>query len=297
MAKESTNKQGKKTVNSKKIKNNNKKNENLKKTIIVNPNINRKKVTRKAGPNLKGEKQIETFLKNMNFEYTKHKKIFDLKGDSKEYRKPDFYLPKYNLSIEYFGSWSEKKDFFSKKEVERFLKKVFVYHSNKLNCVFIYPKYLDIAPTLILKAVNKNNTENAYQDIMFPWMNYDRIEEPLPEDFINKPLRWKIEWLDQAKIEPPLASDFEEERKPLDWYLPWLYEEKIDEPLASDFIKKEKRKVVVSAEPIENSVEPKIKETNPFFMDNVVSLIGLALIIAIIVLIVIFILMIINFGF
>jgi hypothetical protein len=165
-------------------------------------------------PNADGELQIERFLVEMSIKYLKRKKIFDLKGDTKKYRVPDFYLPEYDLSIEYLGSWdAAKKDYFGKKEIQRFMKKVYVYQVNELNCVFIYPKDLATAPTIIMKAINRKSKANPYQDIKIPWLEYEKIEKPLPSDFITKPLNWQLDWLNPKKIEEPWPSDFVREIK------------------------------------------------------------------------------------
>ena len=61
-----------------------------------------------AKAKLTGEKQIATILKELNVDFQDDKKLF-LKKDTKKYRVPDFYLPKHDLVIEYFGSWNNKK--------------------------------------------------------------------------------------------------------------------------------------------------------------------------------------------
>jgi hypothetical protein len=165
-------------------------------------------------PNADGELQIEKFLVEKDIKYLKRKKLFDLKGDTKKYRVPDFYLPAHDLSIEYLGSWdATKKDYFGKKEIKRFMKKVYVYQANELNCVFIYPKDLLTAPTTIMKAINRKAKANPYQDIKIPWLDYEKIEKPLPSDFITKPLNWQLDWLNPKKIEEPWPSDFVREIK------------------------------------------------------------------------------------
>jgi hypothetical protein len=222
----------------------------------------------KKNPNIEGELEIEKFLAKMGIKYSKRKKISDLKKDSKKYRMPDFYLPEHDLSIEYFGSWDEtKKDYFGKKEIKRFLKKVLVYQLNELNCLFIYPKDLATAPTLIMKAINKNAKINPYQDIKIPWLNYEKIEKPLPSDFITKPLNWQLDWLNPKKIE---------------------------EPLPSDFIREKKKEINITVTPLE---EPEFEEpTQNGGGDFVISLVGVLLILAIIALIIIFILVYLSFG-
>ncbi|MBT4191893.1 MAG: hypothetical protein HOE11_01160 [Candidatus Diapherotrites archaeon] len=100
--------------------------------------------------NIVGEKVIETILDEMKLAYDRKKRLYNLKKDSKKFRIPDFYLEKYNLAIEYFGSWNNKDNKkMEKRERARFMEKVGAYEHSGVNCVYIYPEQLASAKKLI----------------------------------------------------------------------------------------------------------------------------------------------------
>jgi hypothetical protein len=83
-----------------------------------------------------GEKIIAYFFDDQEIKYKKEVEIHDLKGDSKAFRKADFYLPKYKVYVEFLGQWDHpdrKRDY---KE------KMALYENNKKPCVYIYPDNL-----------------------------------------------------------------------------------------------------------------------------------------------------------
>ena len=50
-----------------------------------------------------GEEFISIYLEDSKIEFRQEELTEGLAGDSKSYRKADFYLPRYNIYIEYFG--------------------------------------------------------------------------------------------------------------------------------------------------------------------------------------------------
>ena len=139
------------------------------------------------GKNKSGEKLIESVLTSHKIRYDRKKKM-KLKKDTKAYRIPDFYLPDYNMIIEFFGSWNapENKKY-QDRERKRFMEKVGVYHQNKIHTLYLYPKQLKDAEKLIIKATKQiSNLPAIYR----------------------QPLYWNIPWLVEKKIEKPKASDF-----------------------------------------------------------------------------------------
>jgi len=162
----------------------------------------------KKGP---GEKAIGVILKNYKIKYKNDKKI-KLAKDSKKYRKPSFYLPEHNLAIEYFSTWNvpqNKK--FEDKERKRFMEQVGAYQLNGIHCVYIYPSELVQAEKIILNAINTADAQPKNSEALLwviPWLDEDKIEEPWPEDFLEKPNNWKMPWFGENKIEEPKAEDF-----------------------------------------------------------------------------------------
>jgi len=140
--------------------------------------------------NKSGEKMIEVILEKNKIRYDRKKKI-KLQKDTKNFRIPDFYLPDYDLVIEYFGSWNapENKKF-EKRERSRFMEKVGAYHQSKIHTLYIYPSQLKEAEKIILAATKQINN--------------------LPVEYRHA-LYWNIPWLKEQKIEIPLESDFKKE--------------------------------------------------------------------------------------
>jgi Fe2+ transport system protein B len=115
--------------------------------------------------NKSGEAVIEEILKELKIKYDRRKKLV-LRKDTKNYRIPDFYLQKYNLAIEYFGSWNNSKNkAMEMRERKRFMEKVGAYESSSINCVYLYPDELIHAKKIIKRKI-------------------DEIENPSEEDVI-----------------------------------------------------------------------------------------------------------------
>lgn len=240
--------------------------------------------------NKKGEEEIAKLLLEHKILFSRNVKLF-LKGDEKKYRVPDFYLHKYNLVIEYFGSWDYSKSIvFKKKERQRFLKKINAYAINHINCIFIYPNELDSSEEIILSAIKEIEINKKNVSWVLPWYYEDKVNPPKKEDFKEKeePLNWVLPWLYEKKIEEPKAEDFLVERvEPLNWNISWLKENKIEEPRADDFLEKEvSNQISFDPEPMQINSEPSPSTDNN--EEKHIPIIGFILIVLIIVLILLF---------
>lgn len=89
-----------------------------------------------------GERHIRTTLDEMGVSYQKEKLLDNLKEDSKEFRIADFYLPEFDVYIEYFGGWEKSDPDERRKEQKRCEDKRHVYNINNIKCIYIYPKQL-----------------------------------------------------------------------------------------------------------------------------------------------------------
>ena len=94
-----------------------------------------------------GEEFIAIFLEESGIEYRQEELIEDLTGDSKDHRKADFYLPRYNMYIEYFGQWN------SENQKARYREKRKVYIDNKIPCIILYPENLGILDFVFHKRI------------------------------------------------------------------------------------------------------------------------------------------------
>ena len=86
-----------------------------------------------------GEVFLADYFKGEGISFTSEKLIKGLAGDTKTFRKADFYLDRFNIYVEFYGMWNN-----SKKDRERYREKKKVYYNNKIPCVYIYPENLGI---------------------------------------------------------------------------------------------------------------------------------------------------------
>jgi hypothetical protein len=86
-----------------------------------------------------GEIFIAEYFESENIKFKEQVSISNLKFDSKTFRKPDFYLPRYKVYVEFFGMWNN-----SKEERERYREKKGIYYKNHIPCVYLYPENLGI---------------------------------------------------------------------------------------------------------------------------------------------------------
>ncbi|RZK09660.1 MAG: hypothetical protein EOO46_13160 [Flavobacterium sp.] len=85
-----------------------------------------------------GENFIKEFLDEKKIKYRPQQPIDGLENDSKSHRIADFYLPEYNVYLEYFGQWGVDS------HKERYREKRQVYISNQIPCILLYPENLGI---------------------------------------------------------------------------------------------------------------------------------------------------------
>lgn len=86
-----------------------------------------------------GEVFLAEYFKGEGISFTPEKKLIGLEGDTKSFRKADFYLDKFDIYVEFYGMWNN-----SKEDRERYREKKRIYLKNKIPCVYIYPENLGI---------------------------------------------------------------------------------------------------------------------------------------------------------
>lgn len=89
-------------------------------------------------PLSEGEEMIGDLLFEMKIKYEDQKKISNLKNDKKSFRIADFYLPKLNVYIEFFGNYENPDRNQEYKEKRR------IYKENNIPCIYIWPNNLGI---------------------------------------------------------------------------------------------------------------------------------------------------------
>ena len=98
-------------------------------------------------PFTEGEEIIARFLDDLDIKWELIT-ITNLQSDNSAYRKPDFYLPKFDMCIEFFGRWNT-----SEKEKERYREKKRIYELNNIPCIYLYPENLGILAQLFFMRI------------------------------------------------------------------------------------------------------------------------------------------------
>lgn len=97
-----------------------------------------------------GERAIANELRRMKIKYVREKWIEGLKGDSENRRRADFYLPEYDVYIEFLGNWDT-----SIQDKQRYREKRDVYEQNGIKCIYIFPNQLHYSPKVIRDGLKK----------------------------------------------------------------------------------------------------------------------------------------------
>ena len=82
---------------------------------------------------------IQKYLEDNGIKFIPEYKIKNLKDDTKNFRRVDFYLPKLGVYVEYFGMYNS-----TKKIRESYDEKFRVYSKNNLPSVILYPHELGV---------------------------------------------------------------------------------------------------------------------------------------------------------
>lgn len=84
-----------------------------------------------------GEIYIQEFFEEEGITAEFNKKISALKGDTKTCRYADFYLPMYDLYVEFQGKWNSGEEY-----RDAYREKRRVYYENNIACIEFYPDNL-----------------------------------------------------------------------------------------------------------------------------------------------------------
>ncbi len=122
-----------------------------------------------------GETAIAAILRKMNVSFEPEKVITGLKGDTHSYRKADFYLPDYDIFVEFFGGWDTPNPKERKKERARYNKKKMIYNLNGIKCIYIYPNQLHYANKLIRDGVKLYGGEADEPQVVLEPLSYSGL--------------------------------------------------------------------------------------------------------------------------
>jgi hypothetical protein len=86
-----------------------------------------------------GEEFLMEFFRSEGIEFIFQKEINDLVRDNRSFRRADFYLPKYNVYVEFLGMWNVGED-----KKNEYREKKAAYAQNNIPCLYFYPENLGI---------------------------------------------------------------------------------------------------------------------------------------------------------
>ena len=98
-----------------------------------------------------GERAVKAELRHLKIKFQQEKKIANLKGDTVRSRVADFYLPEFDIYVEFLGNWNT-----SDKDRQRYQEKVRVYKLNNLKYILIYPDQLTHTNKIIQEGLLKH---------------------------------------------------------------------------------------------------------------------------------------------
>ena len=96
-----------------------------------------------------GEELIREFFEDIGIEVVPKKIIPYLQDDNKEFREADFYLPRYNLYVEFLGKWNNPDD------KRRYKQKMAVYYKNNIPCVYLWPDNLGTLDWILKRRIRE----------------------------------------------------------------------------------------------------------------------------------------------
>lgn len=121
-----------------------------------------------------GEKFIEEYFLDEDIKYESQKKIY-LKGDSKSFRVVDFYLPKFDVYVEFFGKWNESRD-----ERNRYRDKKNIYFKNQVPCIYLYPENLGIIEHVFPLRIRKVLSQHGKRRHLLKYLSHDFHRHNVP---------------------------------------------------------------------------------------------------------------------
>lgn len=123
-----------------------------------------------------GEEYIAEYFDAIEMEYRRQHVIENLDDKYANYRKADFYLPKYKVMVEFAGGWNRGED-----ERIRYRKKKEVYKSNNIPCIWLYPDNLGVLHYIFHKRLEAVLGKHGLEKPLFRY----RLTQFWKEDSAN----------------------------------------------------------------------------------------------------------------
>jgi len=106
-----------------------------------------------------GEIYIKDFFREAGIKCEHQVPIRNLSYDSKAHRVADFYIPKYDVYIEFLGKWNTNEEY---RNIYR--EKIKVFKQNHIPCIFLYPENLGyihfVFDHRMIEVLKENYKEN-----------------------------------------------------------------------------------------------------------------------------------------
>jgi hypothetical protein len=116
-----------------------------------------------------GEDIIAEFFEEEGINFEEQMQI-KLQNDTKAYRIPDFFLPDYNIYVEFLGKWNDEQF------KEEYKHKMAQYHKNNIPCIYFYPDNLGILNFLFKKRIRKELKKHKMRWQLFKF-NFDEYKK------------------------------------------------------------------------------------------------------------------------
>lgn len=115
-----------------------------------------------------GERAVKAALKHKKIHFQQECEIRGLIGDSKKFRRADFYLPDYGIYIEFFGGWNSRDPEKRRHERTRYQEKKEIYDANGIRWFPIYPNQLLSVSRVISENLEKFSEPESPEEEIFP---------------------------------------------------------------------------------------------------------------------------------
>lgn len=114
-------------------------------------------------PETDGERAVKACLVHLGLKYIQEYRVHGLKGDTKEWRDADFYLPDYGVVIEYLGCWDHPDPVKREWHRTRYRDKMAVYHKNNVRFFCLYPSHLKNTSIVIQSKLKSFDTKSSVE--------------------------------------------------------------------------------------------------------------------------------------
>jgi len=133
--------------------------------------LNNKSVIPQKIADTEGERYIKEFFREAGISYEQQVPIRNLSYDRKAHRVADFYLPKYEVYVEFLGHWNTNEEY-----RQGYREKKKVYKQNHIPCVFLYPENLGYIHFAFDHRINETLKKNHKENILSKYKKWKLLK-------------------------------------------------------------------------------------------------------------------------